>query len=89
MRKLLVSASVVAALGVATPARVAAQDAATVAGVLVGLTVLGALALDAFFNGAEHISEITAHLTLIGYPRQAACARQNCKQRCLGQRHGR
>jgi len=44
MRKLLVSALVVAALGVGTPARVAAQDAATVAGVLVGLTVLGALA---------------------------------------------
>ena len=48
----------------------------------------GALALDAFLDGAEEIGVVAAHLALVDDARQPAGARQHRQQRHFGQRHG-
>ena len=48
----------------------------------------GALALDAFLDGAEEIGMVAAHLALVDHARQAAGARQHREQRHFRQRHG-
>ncbi len=46
-----------------------------------------ALALDAFFGGAEHVGEVAPHFALVGDPGQPAGAGQNREQRQFRQRH--
>ena len=48
----------------------------------------GALALDAFLDGAEEIGMVAAHLALVDDARQPAGARQHRQQRHFRQRHG-
>ena len=47
----------------------------------------GALALDAFLDGAEIIGVVAAHLALVDHARQPAGARQHRQQRHFRQRH--
>ena len=47
----------------------------------------GALALDAFLDGAEEIGMVAAHLALVDDARQPAGARQHREQRHFRQRH--
>ena len=49
----------------------------------------GALALDAFLDGAEGVGAVAAHLALVGDAGQAAGAGQHGEQRNFGQRNGR
>ena len=49
----------------------------------------GALALDAFLDGAEEIGMVAAHLALVDDARQPAGARQHRQQRHFRQRHRR
>ena len=48
----------------------------------------GALALDAFLDGAEEVGMVAAHLALVDHARQPAGARQHRQQRHFRQRHG-
>ena len=47
-----------------------------------------ALALHAFFGGAEHVGAVAPHLALVGDAGEPAGAGQHREQRQLGQRHG-
>ena len=49
----------------------------------------GALALDAFLDGAEEIGMVAAHFSLVDHAGQAAGARQHREQRHFRQRHRR
>src|SRR5205085_9148184 len=50
--------------------------------------VLGALALEALGERAEHVRAVSTNLALVDEAREAAGARQHREQRRLGERHG-